>query len=31
MTALGHIWRSDGASWYDPNELLPEFPEAPPP
>jgi hypothetical protein len=28
--ALGHIWRSDGASWYDPNELLPEFAEAPP-
>ncbi|MGD0192844.1 MAG: GFA family protein [Rhizomicrobium sp.] len=25
---LGHIWRSDGASWYDPKEPLDEFPEA---
>jgi len=25
--ALGHIWRSDAASWYDPKEQLPEFPE----
>jgi hypothetical protein len=24
-----HMWRSDGASWYDPNERLPEWPEAP--
>jgi hypothetical protein len=24
-----HIWRSDGASWYDPKLLLPEFPEGP--
>lgn len=22
-----HIWRSDGASWYDPSDKLPEFPE----
>ncbi|OHB33183.1 MAG: hypothetical protein A2882_13085 [Phenylobacterium sp. RIFCSPHIGHO2_01_FULL_70_10] len=22
-----HIWRSDGASWYDPAEAHPEFPE----
>jgi hypothetical protein len=22
-----HIWRSDAASWYDPKELLPEWPE----
>ncbi len=22
-----HIWRSDAAPWYDPKELLPEFPE----
>ncbi|HMP61887.1 MAG TPA: GFA family protein, partial [Phenylobacterium sp.] len=22
-----HIWRSDGASWYDPAEVHPEFPE----
>jgi hypothetical protein len=22
-----HIWRSDGASWYDPNLQLPELPE----
>jgi len=27
--SLGHIWRSDGASWYDPKEILPEFPKAP--
>jgi len=25
--ALGHIWRSDAASWYDPKEELPEFAE----
>lgn len=23
----GHIWRSDGASWYDPNDKLPEWPQ----
>ncbi len=23
--AIGHIWRSDAASWYDPKEVLPEF------
>lgn len=22
-----HIWRSDGASWYDPDEAHPQFPE----
>jgi hypothetical protein len=22
-----HIWRSDGASWYDPNEQTPEVPK----
>ena len=22
-----HIWRSDGASWYDPSVVLPELPE----
>ncbi|QUD89480.1 GFA family protein [Phenylobacterium montanum] len=22
-----HIWRSDGASWYDPGEAYPELPE----
>ena len=22
-----HIWRSDGASWYDPGKMLPELPE----
>ena len=22
-----HIWRSDGASWFDPNDRLPEFPQ----
>ena len=25
-----HIWRSDGASWYDPKTQIPEYPEAPP-
>lgn len=25
-----HIWRSDGASWYDPKVELPEFSEAAP-
>lgn len=25
-----HIWRSDGASWYDPKDMLPEFPQEPP-
>lgn len=25
-----HIWRSDGASWYDPKDVLPEWPEGPP-
>lgn len=25
-----HIWRSDGASWYDPKDELPEFAEAAP-
>ena len=25
--SLGHIWRSDCASWYDPKQQLPEFPE----
>jgi hypothetical protein len=24
---LGHIWRSDAASWYDPNKHVPEFSE----
>ena len=24
--ALGHIWRSDCASWYDPKTILPEKP-----
>lgn len=24
---LGHIWRSDCASWYDPKDTLPEYPE----
>ena len=23
----GHIWRSDGASWYDPEEALPQLPK----
>jgi hypothetical protein len=27
---LMHIWRSEAASWYDPNERLPEWPEAAP-
>lgn len=22
---IGHIWRSEGASWYEPSEELPEF------
>ncbi|MGI9328967.1 MAG: GFA family protein [Pseudomonadales bacterium] len=26
----GHIWCSDGASWYDPNEKLPMLPEGVP-
>jgi hypothetical protein len=26
-----HIWRSDGASWYDPGAAHPEFPEGFPP
>lgn len=25
--SASHIWRSDGASWYDPKEVLPEFAE----
>lgn len=25
-----HIWRSEAACWYDPNERLPEWPEAAP-
>jgi hypothetical protein len=24
-----HIWRSDGASWFDPRDQIPEFPRAP--
>jgi hypothetical protein len=24
-----HIWRSDAASWYDPKQQLPEWPEDP--
>jgi hypothetical protein len=28
---IGHIWRSDAASWFDPNVQLPEFPEGYPP
>lgn len=24
-----HMWRSEAASWYDPGDVLPEFPEAP--
>jgi len=24
---IGHIWRSDGASWFDPGVLLEAFPE----
>jgi hypothetical protein len=27
---IGHIWRSDGASWFDPSVKLPEYPEAQP-
>jgi hypothetical protein len=26
--SASHIWRSDCASWYDPKETLPEYPEA---
>jgi len=26
-----HIWRSDGASWYDPAATIPEYPEGMPP
>jgi hypothetical protein len=26
-----HIWRSDGASWFDPKDQLPEWPEGAPP
>ncbi|MGH6998706.1 MAG: GFA family protein, partial [Phenylobacterium sp.] len=26
-----HIWRSDGATWYDPATALPELPEGFPP
>jgi hypothetical protein len=26
--ALGHIWRSDAASWYDPKDTIPEFAES---
>jgi hypothetical protein len=26
-----HIWRSDGASWFDPKDQLPEWPEGMPP
>ena len=22
-----HIWRSEAANWYDPNDALPEWPE----
>jgi hypothetical protein len=25
--AVGHIWRSGAASWYDPQQQLPEYPE----
>ena len=28
--SLGHIWRSDGANWFDPTAILPEYPEAHP-
>jgi len=24
-----HIWRSDGASWFDPKDQVPEFPKGP--
>ncbi len=27
---VGHIWRSDGASWFDPAVSLPEYPEGHP-
>jgi hypothetical protein len=23
------MWRSEAASWYDPSDVLPEFPETP--
>ena len=26
-----HIWRSDAAPWFDPNDQLPEWPEGTPP
>ena len=26
--ARAHIWRSDGASWFDPKDVLPELPES---
>jgi ADP-ribosyl-[dinitrogen reductase] hydrolase len=26
-----HIWRSDGASWYDPKAAWPEYPQGTPP
>lgn len=29
--AGAHIWRSDGASWYDPSDRIPEFAEGFPP
>jgi hypothetical protein len=25
--AKAHIWRSDGASWFDPKDIAPEFAE----
>jgi hypothetical protein len=25
--AKAHIWRSDGATWFDPNDVAPEFTE----
>ena len=28
---IGHIWRSDAASWYDPKEVLAEFEQGYPP
>jgi hypothetical protein len=24
-----HMWRSEAAGWYDPDDVLAEFPEAP--
>jgi hypothetical protein len=27
---LAHIWRSDAASWYDPKQEVPEFPQGAP-